>query len=426
MNDKKNYKLVPYHMVSPGFEAVYTGRKTSENDEKLVDVIVTRTSDDEGNEIRRWTTWGMTMPGDEANWGEDIKLINRMQEKLGILDDKIRQIRAHIGSLVLCDNGVPLTIDEILDSIGRGELREPSFHNGCWMCAQWWESKTTQPFQHESIQGIELILNHYLAGKASDELIGKYPYAKGFVRHVYEWIGPVEKLTELQKLMLKRFFLPFDYLTGRTEDFMPVHNNCYEKGGEGEAIDREISKIADLPEIFANYKDEYKKNLETITDPLKKELYKICGSMVHGLHGLSDCHHSTFRWLERWIHAIGTGKWEIPSRNEESERKRLGSLLFGYSLALNKWLLDIPMQCTLIDLGHMGLDVDPKNEILRVYAYLGDRTPIKEWLAACMWYKVTFEPPASLYKWGWAYKDLTEHITQKGINLREWIDKVMV
>ena len=425
MEDKTKYKLVPYDMVSPGFEAVYTGEKTSEKGERIVDDIVTLTSDDNGNIIRKWTTWGMTVPGDEAKWGEEIKFINGMQEKLGFLDEKIRQIRAHIGSLVLCDNGVPLTIDEILDSIGRGELRERSFHNGCWMCAQWWESKTTQPFQHESMRIMELVLNHYLAGKSSDEMINRYPYAKGFINRVYEWMGPREKLTEIQKLLFKRFLLPFDYLSGRTQDFRTIHNNCYEDGGEGEQIDKEIAEYAGLPKIYANYKKEYKEMLETITDPEKKKLYGMCGVLTHGLHGLSDCHHSTFRWLERWIHAIGTDQWEIPSRNEQSERKRLGHLLFGYAFALDKWLLGLPMHFILLDLGHTGLDIDPKNEILRVYAYLGDKTPLKEWLAACMWYKLVLEPPSSLYNWGWAYKDLLEHAKSKELGITEWMDSVL-
>ena len=59
-----------------------------------------------------------------------------MQEKLGPLDDKIRQIHAHIGSLVPCDGGFPVTVDELLNAIGRGELSDPSFHNGCWNCGK--------------------------------------------------------------------------------------------------------------------------------------------------------------------------------------------------------------------------------------------------------------------------------------------------
>ena len=36
-----------------------------------------------------------------------------------------------------------------------------------------------------------------------------------------------------------------------------------------------------------------------------------------------------------------------------------------------------------LDLGHIGLGFDPKNEIVRVYAYLGEeQTSAKNWLAA--------------------------------------------
>jgi len=52
-------------------------------------------------------------------------------------------------------------------------------------------------------------------------------------------------------------------------------------------------------------------------------------------------------------------------------------------------LLGIPLQFVLLDLGHIDVRFDPKNEILRVYAYLGEeRTPVKEWLAACLWHNL--------------------------------------
>jgi hypothetical protein len=79
-----------------------------------------------------------------------------MQAKLGPLDDDTRQIRAHIGSLVPCDSGLPVAVDELLSAIGRGKLSEPSFHNGCWCGGMWWEQQTTQPLQAERLLGLLL------------------------------------------------------------------------------------------------------------------------------------------------------------------------------------------------------------------------------------------------------------------------------
>ena len=107
-----------------------------------------------------------------------------------------------------------------------------------------------------------------------------------------------------------------------------------------------------------------------------------------------------------------------------TEGIRLGRALFGYALGLDRWLQGVPMQFLLLDLGHVDLGFDPKNEILRVYAYLGeDHTPVKQWLAACLWFNLTLMPPASLYKWGWRHKDLLAGALDKGISVREWMDQ---
>jgi hypothetical protein len=84
------------------------------------------------------------------------------------------------------------------------------------------------------------------------------------------------------------------------------------------------------------------------------------------------------------------------------------------------------MQFLLLDLGHVDLGFDPKNEVLRVYAYLGEeRTPVKEWLAACLWFNLTLMPPASLYKWGHGHKQLLEPANAQGISVREWMDAAL-
>jgi hypothetical protein len=98
----------------------------------------------------------------------------------------------------------------------------------------------------------------------------------------------------------------------------------------------------------------------------------------------------------------------------------VGRLLFGYVLGLDKWLAGKPMQFVLMDLGHIDLGFDPRNEILRVYAYLGeDRTPVKTWLAASLWWSLMNNRPAGLAR---RHKELIELATSKEISLREWMD----
>jgi hypothetical protein len=52
MANEKKHKLVPYDTVSPGFEAIFTGKKSSSEGEKE-NIITILTSDNAGNEIRR-------------------------------------------------------------------------------------------------------------------------------------------------------------------------------------------------------------------------------------------------------------------------------------------------------------------------------------------------------------------------------------
>jgi len=436
---KKKERLVPYNMVSPGFEAIYTGKKPSSEGER-VEIITTVTTDQAGNEIRKWSVVSWTFPGQEKDWDEEIKYINNMQSKLGELDDSTRQIRSHIASLVPCDSGFPVTVDELLNAIGRGKLDEPSFRNGCWCSGMWWEQKTSQPLQMQSVMTIRDVLTGYLAAKGKEEFVKRYPHAAGFINRTHEWLGPATELTEVQKLMMERMFLIIEYFSktsytvpysqfddvSKLQEGERLVKELFEEGGQGANLDMEISKKAALPRIYPKWKPEYQENLEGLEDSRKKELYKTCCAIASGVHTLSDCHHSTFRYIESWIHGIGTGKLGIPSRKVGTERERLGRSLFGYVLGLDKWLLGLPMQFVLLDLGHIELGFEPQNEILRVYAYLGEeRTPVKEWLVACLWHNLTYCPiagnPGGLVR----HKNLLERTKEMGVSVREWIESAL-
>jgi len=437
---KRKERLVPYNMVSPGFEAIYTGKKPSSGGER-VEIITTVTTDQAGNEIRKWSVVSWTFPGQEKDWDEEIKHINNMQSKLGELDDGTRRIRSHIASLVPCDSGFPVTVDELLNAIGRGKLDEPSFRNGCWCSGMWWKQKTTQPAHIESMKTINTILKGYLAGEPKEDFIREFPGAAGFINRTYAWLGPATELTEVQKLMMERMFLTIEYFS-KTSDTVPYSQfddvsklqecerlvkELFEEGGQGANLDMEISKKAALPRVYPKWKPEYQENLESLEDSRKKELYKTCCAIASGVHTLSDCHHSTFRYIESWIHGIGTGKLGIPSRKVGTERERLARSLFGYVLGLDKWLLGLPMQFVLLDLGHIDLGFETQNEILRVYAYLGEeRTPVKEWLAACLWHNLMYSymdanNPAGLVR----HKNLLERTKEMGVSVREWIESVL-
>jgi hypothetical protein len=107
---KANRRPVPYDTVSPGYEAVYTGEESAKHIQED-GWPISRFTDDEGKIIEQWSVWTWTPQNREEAWGEQIRYINKMQAALGPLDDETRRLRAHIGSLVLCEPGIPVTID---------------------------------------------------------------------------------------------------------------------------------------------------------------------------------------------------------------------------------------------------------------------------------------------------------------------------
>jgi hypothetical protein len=172
----------------------------------------------------------------------------------------------------------------------------------------------------------------------------------------------------------------------------------------------------------------YEKNVKTITDPKKRDLYTVCTRIACGVYELSDCHHNTFRVIENQIYGIAKGRMgEVPGRSVGSERRRLGRLLFGYALALDKWLLGKPMQFLLLDLGHVDLGYNPKNEILRVYAHLGENdSAVKQWLAACLWYNLYHNPHGGLKpfasRWSDGHPVILARAREVGVSARDWMD----
>jgi len=60
-------------------------------------------------------SWRFFAGGDRSVRGYDY-------QSLGPLDDETCALRAHIASLVPCDSGFPVTVDEILNAIGTGRL----------------------------------------------------------------------------------------------------------------------------------------------------------------------------------------------------------------------------------------------------------------------------------------------------------------
>ena len=443
---KKKDTLVPYDQVSPGFEAAYTG-ETSSTSVHENEMTTTLHSDENGNLIRQWSTIPWIFPDKEDGWKEGewddtVKHLREMQIKLGPLTDSIRQIRCHITGLIPCDSGLPVTVDELLFAIARGKLERSSFKNGCMCSGMGCRLKTSQPRQAESLRTIHAVLNAYLAGEPGQNVVKAHPEAAGFINRSYEWLGAVSDLSKVQKKMLDRMLLMFDFFikinyTGtdpqcslegsKLQEMEALGKDVfYDENGRGPRLDAEISELAGLPKINPWDPAAYRETLDTLKDEQKQELYKTCLHIASGIHTASDCHHSTFRYIESQIHGVATGRLGIPTRKAQSEKQRLGHMLFGYALGLDRWLMRVPLQFLLLDLGHIDLGFDPRNNIVRVYACLGEeRTPVKEWLAACLWYNLVHNQQGGLIgSWTSSHTDLIQRCKDKGITVHEWMDSV--
>ena len=230
-------KLLPYEEVEPGFESQYTGELPTDSTAEG-EIAEQEYTDDSGNVCLKWDLWALS--GVAADWGPEIQYINGMQERLGPLSDELRKVRQHISSIVHCDNGIPVTIDQVLDEIAHGQLDEQAFHAGCWMSPG---TRGTQPGQPEAMQTIEDLLNGYLNGTTRDQALQQFPHAQGMIQRAYEWLGPVDSLPRVRKLMMARMLLPFEFFTGRNEDHSEVSANCFGASGRGTELDEEISAL---------------------------------------------------------------------------------------------------------------------------------------------------------------------------------------
>jgi len=334
-------------------------------------------------------------------------------------------------------------VDELLFAIARGKLERSSFKNGCLCSGMGCQVKTSQPRQVESLRTIHAVLNAYLAGEPREDAIKAHPEAAGFIKRSYQWLGAVSELNKAQRKMLDRMFLILDFFTktsvtvagvqstlegSELQEIEDVGKDLFsDENGRGARIDAEIADLAGLPKIYPQWNPEYQKTLDQLEESDKKELYKICCAIAAGVQSLSDCHHNTFRYIEGWIHGIGTGRLGIPTRKAQSEKQRLGHMLFGYALGLDRWLMSVPLQFLLLDIGHIDLGFDQRNNILRVYACLGEeRTPVKEWLAACLWYNLVHNQQGGLMaSWTSSHTDLIQRCKDKGVTVDEWMNSAL-
>ncbi len=407
--------LVPYQWVKPGIEGFYCDEPKNK-DERL-----NYHQDSEAKWYYKFnlhTFWELNWEDKSPIW----KALNTLQAKLGDLDDISRLMRIEIGSLVKCQSSFPIGIDQLLDSIGRHELkRENIFTMGCWM--ELGERNNRVTFK-SSLLHVVSIIDQYLNKKTKEDQLKENKDAeilKKFINRFYSWFPINDKLTEVQELLLQRlkFSIECNIDDNSWED---TYAKIFEKDTIGEELDKKIKKLIDIPDYTTKFYagdgqgPEWIQNRNKIEDPQKKDIYTI----LVNIHLTAKCHHNFFRFIENSLYRIATLSLDpIPSRIHGSERERMGHKLFGYLLGLNYWLMNRPLELLLLDLGHIQLDFHPRDEIMRVFAYLGsEQNPKKEWLAGCLWYQLMFT--MGLFE----YKNLLKIANKNDLNLFGWMESL--
>lgn len=93
-------RLVLYEMVSPGFEAVYTGERVDRPlDPPPASAPIYRPADAEGKVYLFWSTWTWTRPDGADGWDDGVRAINAMQRALGFdIWDQVLRVYAYLGA----------------------------------------------------------------------------------------------------------------------------------------------------------------------------------------------------------------------------------------------------------------------------------------------------------------------------------------
>ena len=101
----------------------------------------------------------------------------------------------------------------------------------------------------------------------------------------------------------------------------------------------------------------------------------VIGRMI----GTQDlCHHAFFRHIDHQLANIGAGKIILlPGAGEE--RKRIHGAVTNYVHVLGSWLVRRTVE-EAVEIWPSCADIAP-----RVYDVLGEATPCKRWLVACLW-----------------------------------------
>lgn len=360
--------LAPYEKTRPGFELIVA--KTLQG---LQGVDCFPVGEDGYQRICLWNIWNQK--GDPAEADVEKQWINDMQRALGELSDDERFVRIQIACFERCFWTFPENVELILDGIGKGRVNldagvgcEPPWMHGilpllrgrrghsagpqsnrCQTAATGYDSLHVP--RQMLTRAYATILSWWSMQGDLECLKTSLPDNTDLAEKLYRYLGPptVLKCLYVQKLCLNL-------------DFSGVPSTA-----------SHAERWQTLSELIAPVNEAIHARLGNEED--------VVGKLIDHNNENNLCHHAFFRHLDLIIAAIGAGK-RVALPGSGQERKRIHEAVTNFVHALGSWLAGRTPQ--------EAASIWPAGEetARRVYELLGDVTPRKRWLVACLWKKL--------------------------------------
>jgi len=351
--------LAPYDKTRPGFEWIRAG--------VCEDGLVGEHFKDVGDgffEVCLWDIWrwakgekkGKPLP-DPAETDPKKQAINAMQAALGELSDEDRLIRIQSACLVRCHYTFPRNIDIVIDGIASGRVNldtriscEPPWNNSLLPLLRHRRQDSAResdgyPGRWSLVRAYMTILDGYLGDGSLDSLREILPDHTELAEALYRRLGAPTPKKRAQVTRLHNALTLWAFRRGPGPE---AHNSCLQ-------IDEALAGVA---KGDSDSDDEF-------------------GKLIKKLHqGL--CHQFFFRRVDHLIAYIGKGRrCELPDAGEG--RQFVTETLVSYIHALGSWLSGRSVE----DTARIWPPCEQTAE--QVFTKLGEPSPRKRWLAACLW-----------------------------------------
>jgi hypothetical protein len=342
--------FAPYEKTQPGYELV----SAAVCEPGLLGGMFEDAGEDYF-QVPLWDLWDRR--GDPAASDPQKQRINEMQRSLGALSEDARLIRIQIACLDRCYFTFPANVDLVLGSIADGKPNldariscEPPWNNSLLPLLRRRRKQVAQDAavleaRCARVRAYIAILSGWAEEHDPADLEHAVPEYVELARRIYRQLGAPSTLKQLyvQKLvwMLGLWAYPARYTPERWERHSKMAK-VY-----GELIPRELNGAQDTISPLIDRNDDN-----------------------------GSCHHSFFRHIDHQMALIGGGG-DLPGAGEE--RRRIHGAITNYVHVLGSWLARRSIAETVAIWPACGEVVAP------VYQVLGEPTPLKRWLVACLW-----------------------------------------